>query len=54
MHIWGQIALHPMTFPIAGEIAHCFVLVGRFTLVMYGAVLQPTVEEFIFIVRHLD
>lgn len=54
MHLWGFIVVHPLTLPIADEVAHTAVMLSRLLGTVYGSVLQPTVEDVLFIVRHLD
>lgn len=54
MQIWGSFALHPMTFPVADQVASLIVLGCKYSLVLYGAVLKPTVEEFHFLLEHLN
>lgn len=54
MHIWGYIVLHPTTIPIADQFNAGVVMMFKYTLVMYGAVLKPTVEDFQFLFTHLN
>lgn len=53
MHIWGFIVLHPITFPITDQLACGMNVVCRYTAVVYGAVLEPSVEDFKFLFEHL-
>ena len=53
MHIWGGLALHPMTLPIAEQVAHMVSTSLRYGYAVYGAVLQPTVDDFRFLLSHL-
>lgn len=53
MHIWGSLALHPLTFPVAEQVAHATILSGKYTLAVYGAVFKPTVEDFMFLFAQL-
>jgi len=52
MHIWGSIVLHPMTFPIADQFNMVLAMSCNYTYTVYGAVLKPTVEDFIFLLQH--
>lgn len=54
MHLWGYIVLHPTTLPISDQITSGIVMVGGYLTTVYSAVLQPTVEDFIFLFEHLD
>lgn len=53
MHIWGYIVLHPTTLPIADQFNAGVVMLIRHSLIVYGAVLKPTVEDFKFLFEHL-
>lgn len=53
MHIWGSLALHPLTLPIAEQVAHAIVSSVRYGMTVYGAVIQPTVDDFKFLLDHL-
>lgn len=54
MHIWGSLILHPVGIPISDQVNAGAVMVFRYLTTVYGAVLQPTVEDFIFLLEHLD
>lgn len=53
MHIWGLIVLHPITFPMADQLGAVMGSVCRYSTVVYGAMLQPSVEDFKFLFDHL-
>lgn len=49
MHIWGSIVMHPLTYPIADQMMALIGMSCKYTVAVYGAVLQPTVEDFKFL-----
>lgn len=53
MHVWGSFALHPMTLPIAEQVGYAVVSSVRYSLTMYGAVIQPTLQDYKFLFDHL-
>jgi len=54
MHIWGPIIIHPMTLPIADQIASFVVMSAKYTVTVYGAVLKPTIEDILFLMEHFN
>lgn len=54
MHIWGSFVLHPMTYPVADQMASLLGMTGKYMLVMCGAMLKPTVEDFQFLFDNLS
>jgi len=53
MHIWGSLIIHPLTVPIADEIAHSIGMACRLVGGVYSIVLQPTVDDLVFLYKHL-
>ena len=53
MHIWGSFALHPLTFPVADQLAALIGGSSQYLLAMCGATLKPMIEDFQFLFDHL-
>jgi len=54
MHIWGAFVLHPLSIPIADQLAAVAGSGCKYFFLVCGAVVKPTVEDLIFIMNHLD
>ena len=54
MHIWGYITLHPTTIPVADQFNAAVAMSFNYTVMVYGALLKPTVEDFHFLFTHLN
>lgn len=53
MHIWGFVVLHPITLPVGDQLMMGIGIVSQYTAVVYGAVLKPSVEDYMFLFEHL-